>query len=122
MPSLCTRPDPLHVLSQLESTGLKEQALFFDDLGTVYPPPKDDQDSKAVVVQACGANLDFSCQVDLLAVMHKLAVHFGQKKDRHVATRYGAVCRQVRKHAVEVEQAKHPVQLGNSCNCSDLGV
>ncbi|CAJ1334582.1 unnamed protein product [Effrenium voratum] len=65
----------------------KEQALFFDDLGTVYPPPKDDQDSK----------------VDLLAVMHKLAV-------------------QVRKHAVEVEQAKHPVQLGNSCNCSDLGV
>ena len=25
----------------------QEKALFFDDLGSVYPPPKDDQDSKA---------------------------------------------------------------------------
>lgn len=36
----------------------KEKALFFDDLGSVYPPPKDDQDSKA----------------DLIAVIYKLAM------------------------------------------------
>ena len=31
------------------SDGLaQEKALFFDDLGSVYPPPKDDQDSKAL--------------------------------------------------------------------------
>jgi len=36
----------------------KEKALFFDDLASVYPPPKDDQDSK----------------VDLIAVIYKLAM------------------------------------------------
>ncbi|CAK9076280.1 unnamed protein product [Durusdinium trenchii] len=36
----------------------KEKALFFDDLGSVYPPPKDDHDSKA----------------DLVAVIYKLAM------------------------------------------------
>ena len=67
----------------------QEKALFFDDLGSVYPPPKDDQDSKALFRQDPESSIPSfwapenlshyelhipRLQADLIAVIYKLAM------------------------------------------------
>lgn len=65
---------------------LQEKALFFDDLASVYPPPKDDQDSKAdranePRILGLILLIRLNAQVDLIAVIYKLAMRLSCTRD-----------------------------------------